>query len=76
MTPDDPKDSPQREMFTARLTPEAKRRLMALSQILQRPAYLVLEDAFSGYWEELPVAQKRAVLDLIDLVDRARDRRS
>ena len=60
------------EPFTARLTPDAKRRLMALSQIKGDPAYELLEEAFWSHWKSLPSSQKEAAEAIIQLVDDAR----
>lgn len=62
------------EPFTARLTPDAKRRLMALSQIKGDPAYELLEQAFWSHWKSLPSEQKEAAEAIIKLVDDARSR--
>lgn len=62
------------EPFTARLTRDAKRRLMALSQIKGDPAYELLEQAFWSHWEGLPPSQKEAAESIIRLVDEARKR--
>lgn len=64
------------EPFTARLTPGAKRRLMALSQIKGDPAYELLEEAFWSHWKSLPSEQKEAAEAIIKLVDDARSRRT
>ncbi len=60
------------EPFTARLTPEAKRRLMALAQIKGDPAYELMEEAFWSLWDGLPSSQKDAAEELVRLIDRAR----
>lgn len=62
------------EPFTARLTPDAKRRLMALSQIKGDPAYELLEEAFWSHWKSLPSSQKEAAEAIIKLVDDARSK--
>lgn len=60
------------EPFTARLSRDAKRRLMALSQIKGDPAYELLEQAFWSHWKGLPASQKEAAEAIIRLVDEAR----
>lgn len=60
------------EPFTARLTPDAKRRLMALAQIKGDPAYELMEEAFWSLWDDLPSSQKDAAEALVRLIDRAR----
>lgn len=62
------------EPFTARLTSDAKRRLMALSQINGDPAYELLEEAFWSHWKSLPSEQKEAAEAIIKLVDDARSK--
>lgn len=66
--------TPDLEPFTARLTRDAKRRLMALSQIKGDPAYELLEQAFWSHWERLPASQKEAAEAIIRLVDEARNK--
>ena len=66
--------NPNLEPFTARLTRDAKRRLMALSQIKGDPAYELLEQAFWSHWEGLPPSQKEAAEAIIRLVDEARSK--
>ncbi len=61
------------EPFTARLTPDAKRRLMALAQIKGDPAYELIEEAFWSLWSTLPTSQKEAAEALVRLIDRARE---
>jgi acyl-CoA-binding protein len=58
--------------LTVRLTPDAKRRLMALAQIKGGPAYQLMEEAFWSLWDGLPSSQKDAAEELVRLVDRAR----
>lgn len=58
--------------FTARLTPDAKRKLQALAQIRGQPAYEVLEEAFWRLWEALPPAQREAAERLLRLLDQSR----
>ncbi len=62
------------EPFTARLSRDAKRRLMALSQIQGHPAYELLEQAFWSHWKGLPAAQREAAEAIIRLVDEARSK--
>lgn len=66
--------NPDLEPFTARLSRDAKRRLMALSQIKGDPAYELLEQAFWSHWKGLPTSQKEAAEAIIRLVDEARNK--
>lgn len=66
----------EREPFTARLTPEAKRKLQALAQIRGEPAYEVIEEAFWSLWKDVPSGQREATDRLIQLVDEARGDKS
>lgn len=60
------------EPFTAHLTPEAKRRLLALAQVTGQPAYTYMERAFWLLWEGLPEAQREAAQAILRVVDEAR----
>jgi hypothetical protein len=60
------------ELFTARFSPDAKRRLMALAQIQQAPAYQILEDMFWTCWNGLPARDRKAVEAILQLIDDAR----
>jgi predicted transcriptional regulator len=71
-----PKRGTDLEPFTARLTPDAKRRLMALAQIQDTNAYEVMEQAFWDFWNGLPAAQREATEALLALVDKARKARA
>lgn len=64
------------EPFTARLTPEAKRKLQALAQIRGEPAYEVIEEGFWNLWKTLPSGQREASERLIQLVEEAREKKS
>jgi predicted transcriptional regulator len=70
-----PKRGANLEPFTARLTPEAKRRLMALAQIRDTNAYEVMEQAFWDLWNGLPESEKAAADSLAQLVEKAREAR-
>jgi len=63
---------PDLQPFTARLTPEAKKRLMALSQVTGDPAYELLEQAFWDRWEHLPEGHRRAAEAIVAAVESAR----
>lgn len=65
-----PKRGANLEPFTARLTPDAKRRLLAVAQILDVNAYEVMEQAFWGFWNGLPDAQRAAADALVELVEK------
>lgn len=58
--------------FTARFTPEAKDRLLALSQIRDQPAYLLIEEAFWEFWRKLPPGQREVAEQIAATVDAAR----
>lgn len=60
------------EPFTAHLTPEAKRRLLALAQVTGQPAYSYMERAFWLLWEGLPDPQRDAAQAIMKVVDEAR----
>lgn len=62
------------EPVTARLSPEAKRRLMALAQIRREPAYELVEKAFWSLWEGVPDSEKERAEALIQLVDGVQER--
>lgn len=65
-----PRTSPRNlEPVTARLSPEAKRRLMALAQIRHEPAYELIEEAFWSLWEGVPDSEKERAEALIQLVE-------
>lgn len=66
------KGSAELEPFTARFTPEAKRKLQALAQIRDEPAYELVEEAFWSLWKSLPSGEREATERLIRLVDEAR----
>jgi hypothetical protein len=51
--------------FSGMLTPEAKRRLLALAQVSGKPAYVLLEDAFWLQWKAVPSAQRDAVETIV-----------
>ena len=68
-----PKEGPELEPFTARLTPQAKKRLMALAQISEQPAYTLLEKAFWEHWEHMPAGRREAAEAIVRLVESARD---
>lgn len=48
------------QSFSGMLTPEAKRRLLALAQVTGDPAYVLLEKAFWLQWKAVPASQRRA----------------
>lgn len=60
------------EPFTAHLTPEAKRRLLALAQVTGQPAYTYMERAFWLLWQGLPEPQREAAQAIMRVVDEAR----
>lgn len=62
--------------FTARLTPRAKRRLMALSQVKADPAYELLEEAFWALWQSLPADEKKAAEAIARAVEKVRGEES
>lgn len=62
--------------FTARLTPRAKRRLMALSQVTADPAYELLEEGFWALWETLPADEKEAAEAIARAVEKVRGEES
>lgn len=62
------------EPFTAHLTPEAKRRLLALAQITGEPAYAYVERSFWLLWQGLPEPQREAAQAILRVVDDARSR--
>jgi hypothetical protein len=47
-----------RELYSARLTPRAKNRLLALSRVKDKAAYDVLEEGFWLLWKALPEAER------------------
>lgn len=57
----------QLEKFTARFTPRAKLRLMALAEISGTPAYALLERAFSEHWGNLEAETRSRAEQLIEL---------
>ncbi len=61
------------EVFTARLTPEAKERLMALARLQGKHAYKLLEDAFWTHWQQLPEATRAGAETIISTVQQIRD---
>ncbi len=62
------------QVFTARLTPKAKVRLAALSQVLDEHAYVVLEKAFWEHWDNLPPDQQQAAEAMAAILERAQKR--
>lgn len=58
--------------FTARFTPEAKERLLALAQIRDQPAYLLIEEAFWEFWRNLPAGQREVAEQIVATVGAAR----
>lgn len=64
---------PDLEPFTAHLSVRAKRRLLALAQITDRPAYQYMEEAFWMLWESLPEERRETAETLTGVVERARD---
>ena len=70
-----PKRGANLEPFTARLTPEAKQRLLALAQIRDTNAYELMEQAFWDLWNGLPEEQREAADALVELVEKARKAR-
>lgn len=50
---------PQTEQFTTRLTPRAKDRLKAISQLEEETAYAILEKGFWLWWETELSPEKR-----------------
>lgn len=66
----------EREPFTARLSPEAKRKLQALAQIRGEHAYEVIEEAFWRLWDDLAEGERQSADMLIRLVDEARKHQS
>lgn len=60
------------EVFTARLTPDAKRRLMALAAVQGEHAYQLLEKAFWTHWQTLPSGDKAAAEAIVEAVSRRR----
>lgn len=61
--------------FTARLTPDARRRLLAVAQIRDVNAYEVIEQAFWEFWRGLPDSQRAAADALVELVEKTRKAR-
>lgn len=62
------------EPFTSHLTPEAKRRLLALAQVTGQPAYSFMERAFWLLWDGLSKPQREAAEAILRVVDEARSR--
>lgn len=71
-----PSAPPGLQAFTARLTPRAKRRLIALSQVTSDPAYGLLEEGFWALWESLPVDEKEAAEAIARAVEKVRGEES
>ncbi|HSL81513.1 MAG TPA: hypothetical protein VLF66_01980 [Thermoanaerobaculia bacterium] len=71
-----PSALPDLQPFTARLSPRAKRRLMALSQVKADPAYELLEEGFWALWESLPANEKEAAEAIARAVERVRGEES
>lgn len=65
----------ERVGFPARLTREAKDRLLALVQIREQPAYELLELGFWQLWESLPPEEREAAETIAATVARARKTR-
>lgn len=51
-------------VFTAQMSPQAKRRLKAIAQVEGSYAYTLLEEAFWQFWEQLP-DDKRSTAETI-----------
>ncbi|MEM7482375.1 MAG: hypothetical protein AAF481_14455 [Acidobacteriota bacterium] len=67
-------DGPKLEQFTMRLTPAAKERLMAISQLEGETAYAILERAFWCWWErDLDGKKREAVERFATAVETLRD---
>lgn len=67
---------PGLEPFTAHLTVGAKRRLLALAQITDQPAYQYMEQAFWMLWENLPEEQRDTAETLTRMVEEAQEPRA
>lgn len=63
------------EQFTARLTPESKARLQALSQVQGEPGYAFLEQGFQLFWDQLPGELRSDVEEIVRLTESARKKR-
>jgi hypothetical protein len=64
---------PGLEPFTAHLSIRAKRRLLALAQISDQPAYRYMEDAFWLLWKNLPEEQRNTAETLTRMVEEAQE---
>lgn len=64
---------PDLQPFTARLTPEAKKRLMALAQVTGVPAYTLLEEAFWTRWKDLPTDRREAADAIVRAIEKSRE---
>jgi hypothetical protein len=67
---------PNLEPFTARLSISAKHRVKALGQILDRPAYEILEEGFWTYWENLPEDLRQAAETIATTVEKVQEAKS
>jgi len=70
-----PRRGTQLTSFTARLTPGAKDRLMALAQIREVNAYELVEEAFWDLWRGLPADEKEGAEALLNMIDKVRGTR-
>ena len=52
---------------------KAKRRLLALAQITEQPAYRYMEEAFWMLWESLPEEQRKTAETLTRMVEDAQE---
>ncbi len=59
------------QVFTARMTPKAKARLTALSQVKGEHGYVLLEQAFWEHWNNLPPEEQKAAETIAATVERA-----
>jgi hypothetical protein len=64
---------PDLEPFTAHLSVRAKRRLLALAQITDQPAYRYMEEAFWMFWENLPDERRKTAETLTRMVEEAQE---
>lgn len=67
--PGRPRNPEPLEQFTMRLTPRAKHRLKALSDLTGKPSYALLE---AGFWQllgELPQETRRGVETIAETVE-------
>jgi len=58
--------------FTTRLTPRAKARLKAVSELTDTPAYAILEAAWWEHWATLPADVQKAAEEIVEAKSRVR----